>query len=299
MFSKTAGFVSRSTSNLSFIPTVSPAEDEHYAKIVNLKICVRIYNFKNGKGPNGIEVKANLDLIDFDWLCLWLIISMITKEKFNFYQTKIFGDPMVSGPYKGLCTATKMTITRTPEKSLWGISISNGYGKKIITKTGKVECAEGTYREEKKDFFSLTDKEMNHCLKCCELYKEMSAHQIAIIQGKLDEWAKAEAAERAQYKNSAQRQSQAPPAQASSAEVTPAQNAPVQAPQKPSGQKKYKIMIVSNFMKDQDGSVFCTIRQANGKESSLYFTKIPKGLVKNKEIEAPIIVKNRRYYWAV
>lgn len=160
MYNNVAGFASTPTKNISFIPSVTNAPNEHYGEIINGKVKIRIYDFSKGKGQNAIEAVARLDagvLPHLQNLCAasYSVGRDLRYPDNKYPESKIFGEPMASGPYQGLCQMTKLEFAWTESKKMWGISISNGYAKKVKTKTGGYMAASGTYKETKKGFFSL------------------------------------------------------------------------------------------------------------------------------------------------
>ena len=57
-----AGFISKTTSNISFKPNLRLADRNMFAHLATGKICIRIYDFKDGKGDHAVEVTARVDI---------------------------------------------------------------------------------------------------------------------------------------------------------------------------------------------------------------------------------------------
>lgn len=299
MYNCVAGFSSTPTKNISFIPSVATAPDEHFGEILTGKIKIRIYDFSKGKGDAAIEVIARLDMGALPHLQNLCAASYFTEKDLKYPpekypESKIFGDPMPSGPYQGLCQMTKLDISWSASKKVWGISISNGYAQKVKTKTGGYAAASGSYREEKKGFFSLSSAKFSEILKNIADYFLLKKIEFGINNGKIKEWEAAEKSERDRYRSGHQNPQQT---QQNQNAVPPAQETP--ASQETSPVKRYRLTIVSNFMRDTEGTLYCQCRQKE-REFSLFFKETPTasaGLVKNKEIVLPVQVIGKRFYF--
>lgn len=288
MYNNVAGFASTPTKNISFIPSVTNAPNEHYGEIINGKVKIRIYDFSKGKWQNAIEAVARLDagvLPHLQNLCAasYSVGRDLRYPDNKYPESKIFGEPMASGPYQGLCQMTKLEFAWTESKKMWGISISNGYAKKVKTKTGGYMAASGTYKETKKGFFSLPTPKLAECLKNCADYFLLKKIEVGIMEHNLAEWEKKEKEEREAFRQNATAISQQ------------YQAAP---PQNPPGAKNYQIMITSNLQRDQNGHYYCECSM-KGRGFLLYFNKFPKNpFPMNKEIVLPIMIIDNRCYWA-
>lgn len=280
MYNNVAGFASTPTKNISFIPSVSIAPNERYGEVINGKVKIRIYDFSKGKGQNAIEAVARLDAGALPHLQNLLAASYYAGRDLRYPdnkypESKIFGEPMASGPYQGLCQMTKLEFVWTESKKVWGISISNGYAKKVKTKTGGYMAASGTYKETKKGFFSLPTSKLAECLKNCADYFLLKKIEVGVMEHNLAEWEKKEKEERAAFRQNT-----------------------MAAPQQPTGAKNYRLMVISDFKKDQSGYYYCECSM-NGRKFPLYFNKFPKApFPMNKEIVLPIMIIDNRCYWA-
>ena len=288
MYNNVAGFASTPTKNISFIPSVSIAPNERYGEVINGKVKIRIYDFSKGKGQNAIEAVARLDAGALPHLQNLLAASYYAGRDLRYPdnkypESKIFGEPMASGPYQGLCQMTKLEFVWTESKKVWGISISNGYAKKVKTKTGGYMAASGTYKETKKGFFSLPTSKLAECLKNCADYFLLKKIEVGVMEHNLAEWEKKEKEERSAFRQNATampQQHQAAP------------------PQNPPGAKNYRLMITSNFRRDQNGYYYCECSM-KGHGFLLYFNKFPENpFPMNKEIVLPIMIIDNRCYWA-
>lgn len=296
MYNNVTGFLSTPTKNLSFIPTVHPASDEHFGKIIDGKIRIRIYDFSKGKGNAAVEVAARVDLENLPYLKRLSDLAYSAGHDLRYPDTKfpeikIFGDPMSSGQYQGLCQMTKLEIVWNESKKAWGISIQNGYGKKIKTKTGGFTPATGSWVQEKSAFFSLSAGKFSACIQNTVDYLQLKKFQVGITEGNLARWEDAAKAERESYKGRyPQAQSQAQPQSQPQPQAQPQQVATPEA-------KNYRVTLVSGFEKDEFG-VYCMAEQ-KGRQFQLYFKKYPKSPFPfNKEIVLPIVVIDQRFYWA-
>ena len=288
MYNNVAGFASTPTKNISFIPSVTIAPNERYGEIVNGKVKIRIYDFSKGKGQNAIESVVRLDagvLPHLQNLCAasYFIGKDLRYPDSKYPESKIFGEPMASGPYQGLCQMTKLEFVWTESKKMWGISISNGFAQKVKTNTGGYKYASGSYKETKKGFFSLPAPKLAECLKNCADYFLLKKIEVGVMEHNLAEWEKKEKEERSAFRQNATampQQHQAAP------------------PQNPPGAKNYRLMITSNFQKDQSGYYYCECSM-NGRKFLLYFNKFPKSpFPMNQEITLPIIIIGDKCFWA-
>lgn len=133
-----AGFISKTTSNISFKPNLRLADRNMFAHLATGKICIRIYDFKDGKGDHAVEVTSRVDIETLPYL-YECARSFTMREP--FFEAKIFGEPVRGGQFNGLCQMTRLQIARQevfsngkPNLSPWGIAISNGYAKKSRAK---------------------------------------------------------------------------------------------------------------------------------------------------------------------
>ena len=104
-----AGFISKTTSNISFKPNLRLADRNMFAHLATGKICIRIYDFKDGKGDQAVEVTARVDIETLPYL-YECARSFTMREP--FFEAKIFGEPVRGGQFNGLCQMTRLQIAR-------------------------------------------------------------------------------------------------------------------------------------------------------------------------------------------
>ena len=286
-----AGFISKTTSNISFKPNLRLADRNMFAHLATGKICIRIYDFKEGKGDRAIEVTARVDIETLPYL--YECARAFTMRE-PFFEAKIFGEPKNGGPYHGLCQMTRLQIARQetlsngkPNLSPWGIAISNGYAKKIQSKTGGYMAEKNSYKEEKKGFFSMTDRDFLYCMKNCMDYVS-TFKQLAAGNGYLTENLNKLKEQREQYFQAEQE------AGANESEDKTSQ---VGKDAKTSENvKQMNIRIVSEIEKNDEGKCWC-FATYNGRKFILEFPGLLPRIEKDKEVSAYLKVgKNKCYY---
>ncbi len=292
MYSNATGFCSTPTKNLTFTPTTQHAPKEHFGKIIDGKVRIRIYDFSNGKGGNAVETVARIDKGILPCLQYLAKQSIYSNNDFfypgkNQYESKIFGEPMESGSYAGLCQMTKINFSFSSSKNSWGISISNGFAEKKQTKTGGFAAASGSYREEKKSFFSVSAPKFLEMIEDTMDYFQLKKIQVAINEGYLPKWETEEKKERQSYRDAAYNTGKRT-GKDDFAQSRPQTKEGQPATQK-TASKNYTVVITSDFKQNQKG-LYCECTQ-DGRAFLLYFKKMPvQPLKKGCEISIPISV---------
>ena len=289
-----AGFISKTTSNISFKPNLRLADRNMFAHLATGKICIRIYDFKDGKGDQAVEVTARVDIETLPYL-YECARSFTMREP--FFEAKIFGEPVRGGQFNGLCQMTRLQIARQevlsngkPNASPWGIAISNGYAKKIQSKTGGYMAEKNSYREEKKGFFSMTDRDFLYCLKNCMDYVS-AFKQLAADNGYLTENLNKLKEQREQYFNT--EPSMSPK---ESVDEARQKNAAPKKNHENENVKKMDIMIVSGIEKTEEGKCWCYATY-NGRRFILEFPGLLPKLELNKKFTACLKVgKDKCHY---
>lgn len=149
---------------------------------------IEIQDYSAGSGQNNRIARYNLSPREIQFLLTRVELGYTNYE---YYGSKIFGNP---NPQTGLCTAKKITITRTPvdkngvaRNRPWYFEISDGEGRKLKNKSGGFYMEGNSFRAKTVVNINLTDEELYGLLKSTDAYIrcwEMATAMQLIPEGK-------------------------------------------------------------------------------------------------------------------